>query len=158
MLYVGIDTGKHTGLAIWDGKQFLELDTMPIHAALNRVGILRFSHDPVKVYFEDARLRKWYGTHTAEKDRAKLQGAGSVKRDSSIWEDALTDWGIPFERVAPKNNITKMNADYFARLTGWTGRTSEHSRDAAMLVWGRHETPQKRTNKRQSAGIAPGDD
>lgn len=158
MLYVGIDTGTHTGFAVWDGKRFLEIDTIPIHVALLRVRDYAERHGNVTVYFEDARLRKWYGTRTAKEDRNKLQGAGSVKRDCTVWEDALTDWGIPFVKVAPKNNITKMTADYFRRITGWTERTSEHSRDAAMLVWGRYETPQKRTNKRQSAGSAPGDD
>lgn len=43
---------------------------------------------------------------------------------------------INFEMVAPKDNITKTKADYFKRLTGWTKRTSEHSRDAGMLVFG----------------------
>lgn len=140
---VGIDTGKYTGLAVWDtsAKRFIEVTCLPIHAALLRVKELseRLSYkgNGIEVVFEDARLRTWYGTNTAAKDRARLQGAGSVKRDSTIWEDALTDWGIPFRRVAPKNNLTKMRADYFARLTGWTGRTNEHGRDAAMLVFGR---------------------
>lgn len=38
---------------------------------------------------------------------------------------------------APKNNRTKLTAEQFNRLTGWTARTNEHSRDAAMLIWGR---------------------
>lgn len=44
--------------------------------------------------------------------------------------------GIPFELVAPKNNKTKVSADYFKKLTGWEGRTNEHERDCAMLVFG----------------------
>jgi hypothetical protein len=38
--------------------------------------------------------------------------------------------------VAPKNAITKMKAEYFRQLTGYKGKTSEHGRDAAMLVYG----------------------
>ena len=140
-LLIGIDVGTHTGFAVWDrcAEAFTEVTSMPIHAALLRVKEIadRYSDGAVAVVFEDARLRKWYGTHTAKKDRAKLQGAGSVKRDSTIWEDALRDWGIPFSKVAPKDNITKMDAEPFRRLTGWTRRTNEHGRDAAMLVWGR---------------------
>ena len=30
----------------------------------------------------------------------------------------------------------KLDAAAFKRLTSWQGRTSEHGRDAAMLVWG----------------------
>lgn len=137
MICVGIDTGKHTGFAVWDTeKRKLDfVDTIPIHEALLRIWSQR--HANVEVYFEDARQRKWYGTRTAKEDRNKLQGAGSVKRDSTIWEDALKDWGIPFHAVAPKYNVTKMTPEFFRSLTGWKGRTSEHSRDAAMLVFGR---------------------
>ena len=135
---VGIDTGKHTGFAVWDTeKRQLEfVDTIPIHEALLHVRSMSWKGD-VEVYFEDARQRKWYGTRTAKEDRNKLQGAGSVKRDSTIWEDALKDWGIPFHAVAPKHNTTKMTPEFFRSITGWKGRTSEHSRDAAMLVFGR---------------------
>ena len=134
---VGIDTGRHTGFAVWDTekRQLDFVDTIPIHEALLRIWSQR--HANVEVYFEDARQRKWYGTKTAKEDRNKLQGAGSVKRDSTIWEDALKDWGIPFHAVAPKHNTTKMTPEFFRSLTGWKGRTSEHSRDAAMLVFGR---------------------
>ena len=114
---------------------------MQIHAALEKVRktYAFYSHNGngVTVVFEDARQRKWFPKMTAARDRARLQGAGSVKRDANIWEDALSDWGIPYEAKAPKNNITKMNAEYFARLTGWAHRCSEHARDAAMLVYGR---------------------
>ena len=138
---VGIDPGTHTGLAVWNGSTFTEVTSLPLHAALLRVRDLRdrlgFKGNCIVVVFEDARLRKWYGTSTARQDRARLQGAGSVKRDCSIWEEALTDWGIPFVAVAPKNNYTKMTAEAFRQLTGWTERTNEHGRDAAMLVWGR---------------------
>jgi hypothetical protein len=63
-------------------------------------------------------------------------GAASVKRDCTIWVDALTDWGIPFLLRAPKDGVTKMAASLFSKATGWKGRTSKHARDAAMLVFG----------------------
>lgn len=46
------------------------------------------------------------------------------------------DVGIAFEMVAPKNNKTKVTHEYFTKLTGWGKPTNEHSRDAAMLVYG----------------------
>ena len=93
---------------------------------------------PVKVYFEDARQRKWLPKDTSSSEyRGHLMGAGSVKRDSVIWQDALTDWGIPFEMVPPRAGATKWDADTFARITGYKGRTSNHARDAALLVYGR---------------------
>ena len=69
--------------------------------------------------------------------RKRLQGVGSVKRDASIWEGFLSDLGVWFEMVAPKRNVTKISHESFVNITKWKGRTNEHKRDAAMLVFGR---------------------
>lgn len=134
MLKIGIDTGVNTGFAVWDDaqKKFTEISCMKIHQAMQRVNEMSFSDD-ISVFFEDARLRNWFGNA----GREQLQGAGSVKRDCGIWDDFLRDLGVPYTPVAPKHNATKMNADFFAKITGWKGRTNEHSRDAAMLVFNR---------------------
>lgn len=135
MLYIGIDCGKHTGLAVWDSteRSFISVDTTSIHRAMDTVRRYALEQD-IKVVFEDARQRKWYTGNVS----AKAQGAGSVKRDCTIWEDFLTDFGIPFEAAAPKAGMTKWTPLTFRRLTRWCGKTSEHSRDAAVLVWGRY--------------------
>jgi hypothetical protein len=129
MTFIGIDTGKHTGIAVYNDG-FLSIETTLIHKAMEAVLSLHASGD-VFVRIEDARQRRWLGN----KGREALQGAGSIKRDATIWEDFLTDKKIPFEMVAPSRNSTKLSAEVFKRLTGWQGRTSEHSRDAAMLVF-----------------------
>lgn len=137
MIYIGIDTGVNTGIAIWDSekKAFRLIATTKIHRAMAVVKEYAVKQNIV-VRCEDARKRTWFGTHTAKEDRARLQGAGSVKRDCGIWEDYLNDLNVSFEMVAPKNNATKMSAESFKRLTGWKERTNEHGRDAAMLVFG----------------------
>ena len=109
---------------------------MPIHQAL--IYVESFGEREMKVYFEDARQRKWLPKDaTSSEYRGHLMGAGSVKRDSVIWQDALTDWGIPFEMVPPRPGATKWDADTFRRVTGYKGRTSNHARDAALLVYKR---------------------
>ena len=144
MICIGIDPGTHTGVAVWDtgeGK-FLSLETLPIHRALEKVKEMthpfwhmdKLYHEDIQVVFEDARQRTWYGKGDTN---AKLQGAGSVKRDCSIWEDFCKDYGIPYWAKPPVKGATKVSADYFKMVSHWTGRTSEHSRDAAMLVIGR---------------------
>ena len=135
MLVIGIDPGTHTGVAVWDSKEgkFLSLETLPIHRAMVEVMNLRIGRD-VQVVFEDARQRKWYGKGDTN---AKLQGAGSVKRDCSIWEEFCKDYGIPFRAIPPVKGATKVSAEYFKMVSHYQGRTSEHSRDAAMLVIGR---------------------
>jgi hypothetical protein len=142
MIYIGIDTGVHTGYAVYDSRiqQLTAVGTDKIHNVMQLVSGLKDvageKGDNIRVRVEDARKRTWYGFHTAKQDRARLQGAGSVKRDAQIWEDYLTDLCVDFEMVAPKNNATKLTAESFRQLTGWTGKTNEHGRDAAMLVYG----------------------
>lgn len=136
MIYIGIDPGTHTGVAVWDSKErrFLSLETMPIHRAMDLVRMARDDNEAIQVIFEDARLRTWFGKGNVS---AKAQGAGSVKRDCSIWEDFLIDSEIPFLTTKPGNVATKVTPSWFSKLTGWEGRCSEHARDAAMLVFGR---------------------
>lgn len=137
---IGIDPGTHTGLAIWNGneKQFNSVVTMSIHAALFHIKDFVWTMPPgtaVLIRIEDARKRKWYGQMSKEQDTARTQGVGSIKRDCSIWEDFCKDYSIPYEMVKPGNIRTKMNEQAFLKLTGWEGRTSEHARDAALLVF-----------------------
>lgn len=133
--WIGIDPGTHTGLAVWDSlhRTLVRVETVRIHDALRIVEEYAGSH-AVKVVFEDARQRKWYGKGDVT---SKIQGAGSIKRDCAIWEDFLSAKGIPFWAKPPVKGMTKPKPEYFTRLTGWTGRTSEHARDAAMLVVGK---------------------
>lgn len=135
MICIGIDPGTHTGVAVWDSKEgkFLSLETLPIHRAMVEVMNLRIGRE-ILVVFEDARQRKWYGKGDTN---AKLQGAGSVKRDCSIWEEFCKDYGIPFRAIPPVKGATKITPEYFKLISHYQGRTSEHSRDAAMLVIGR---------------------
>lgn len=138
--YIGIDTGRNTGFAVWDGSSFRELDTRPLHRALFAVRdyAREWGPESVTIYIEDARLRKWIPKETNRSEyRGKLMGAGSVKRDATIWEEFCEDYGIQLVLVPPKYNTTKLAPQVFARITGYKGRTSEHARDAAMLVFGK---------------------
>ena len=144
MFYIGIDTGVNTGIAVWDNKQrsLIAVDCGKIHKAMEIVKqYMNKAADvgtSVYVRVEDARQRKWI-CDKYSKDGTKYniqQGAGSVKRDATIWEDYLTDLGVRFQMVAPKNNATKLPSGSFAAMTGWKKRTNEHGRDAAMLVFG----------------------
>ena len=116
------------------GGEIPLLETMPIHQALMEVYKWRQRPVEIQVVFEDARQRTWFGKGDTN---AKAQGAGSIKRDCSIWEDFCKDYGIPFWAKRPVKGATKVSADYFKMVSHWEGRTSEHSRDAAMLVLGR---------------------
>lgn len=139
MLFIGIDTGKNTGFAVWDSikQEFQEISTYKIHRAMERVLEWVQTGSPVIVYFEDARKRQWFGS---DKGRAQLQGAGSIKRDAVIWEDFLKDKGIAFVAIPPVKGATKWSVLNFNQVTKWTKRTTEHARDAALLVYNRKDT------------------
>lgn len=141
-LYIGIDPGTHTGVAIWSKTERMlwMVDTMTITQAMKTVEDYVCAFDPkgnklfeVVVFIEDARKRTWFGSS----NREKLQGAGSVKRDCAIWETFCKELGVECVKIPPKRNATKLKDGQFKLLTGWHGRTSEHGRDAAMLVFGR---------------------
>lgn len=141
-LYIGIDPGTHTGVAVWSKteRRLWMVDTMTITQAMKTVEdyVCNFDSEgnklyEVVVYIEDARKRSWFGSS----NREKLQGAGSVKRDCAIWETFCDELGLECCKIAPKHNTTKLTASQFKVLTSWQGRTSEHGRDAACLVFGR---------------------
>lgn len=131
MIYIGIDPGVNTGIAVWDSrtKQFESIQTTQIAYALGTCEMYRKAYPSTIIIMEDARLRKWFGNS----GREQLQGAGSIKRDCGIWEEVFPN----IVKVAPKNNRTKLDSETFKKLTGWQGRTSNHARDAAMLVFGK---------------------
>jgi hypothetical protein len=135
-LFVGIDPGTDTGVAIWnrEKKRFDQIQTLAIHRAMELVnGLNKLYPGQIYVRFEDARKRKFF---RGENMAAKQQGAGSIKRDSTIWEDFLKDHRIVFEGTTAGKLKTKYSAEEFEKLTGWTQRTSNHARDAAILVYG----------------------
>lgn len=145
-IYIGIDPGEDTGFAVWDSltKSFLVVATLPIWRAMEEVNRWNYAcllaEVPVafRVIFEDARKRTWFKPETSESEyRGKLMGAGAAKRDSKIWEEFLTAKKIPFTAQGPQAGWTKWNKDYWYNITGYKGRTSEHARDAALLVFGR---------------------
>lgn len=131
-ILIGIDPGVNTGFAVKDRRTGLHVVTSKlIHASMHDVLTQRNSGYKVFVVVEDARQVRF------ATDKHKAQGAGSVKRDCNIWEDFLTDYGIPFVMVRPNKSRTKLTAEQFNKLTGWKYKTNNHGRDAAMLIFNR---------------------
>ncbi len=136
-LIIGIDPGVSTGFAIWipQNKIFHLVKTLKIHKAMQQIIELSNNYN-VYVIVEDARLRKWFGSNS----NLKQQGAGSIKRDSKIWDDFLNDLKklkaiVDYKMIHPIKGATKLNKTTFARATKYNESTSEHGRDAAMLVF-----------------------
>ena len=131
-IVVGIDPGVKTGFAVWniENQEFMHLKTLSIIQAIHELKPFIYCLREIRV--EDARLRTWFG----KSGREKLQGVGSVKRDCAIWQEFCEYHKIPFLAIKPESGSTKWTSEYFKRVTGWTGRTSVHARDAGVLVYG----------------------
>lgn len=131
---IGIDPGVNTGVAVMHlgTGQLCLVGTFKIHQAINVVEDWIWGPPGTVVIVEDARMRGG--------KKAAAQGAGSVKRDSKIWEDYLTDYDIPFLMIHPAAAAKGKNMDdaTFRKITGYDekGRISQHARDAAMMIFG----------------------
>lgn len=134
-LVIGIDPGVNTGYAVWNchTQSLVRVTTIKIHEAIFSIlSYGKYSDSRrILVRFEDARLRRWFGKNSDNKQ----QGAGSIKRDCSILQDFLEEYEIDYELVKPSKGMTKWDAETFKKLTGWDGRTSNHARDAALLCY-----------------------
>lgn len=139
--YVGIDIGTNTGYAVYDShlKKFISIQTLKIHEAMEQVLLLaKENENRIMVRFENVKSWRPFGKNR-EPASARIQGAGSIKRDQSIWEDYLTEHHIPYELVGLTQCRKKTTAAEFKQITGWDSKvspTTEHSRDSAMMVYG----------------------
>lgn len=144
MIYVGIDPGVNTGFAIWDSRlgKFNEIATLDFLSVIVRVKDLNRVTD-LTVYIEDPGQVKpmfWQNKRGVNESMIKqalkvAQNVGANKREAELLIQILRDSDM---NVIPVKPVTsKMNAETFANITGYKQRTSEHGRDAAMLVFGR---------------------
>lgn len=138
-IYVGVDPGTHTGLAVWDKsfQRFLRVESMKAVEAeveiMQLYASLAAHQRKLMVIVEDTRKLR-LPKHLQSPGRAR--GAGSVARDMGRWQEWLEHCGIPHQMapMSPKEFRTGDDA-WFRKKTGWDKRTNEHSRSAAGLVW-----------------------
>jgi len=152
-IYIGIDAGKKTGVAVWDREKFISIQTTDFWGAID---IIRENNDllisgGLIVVVEDPSQNKpvfkivsvynlTQGNHQSRLSAvAKVaQGVGSVKRESELIIEYCRRNEITVIPVKPtKRSMTKLDREQFKKITGYEGVTSEHARDAALLVYGR---------------------
>ena len=134
-LYIGIDPGIVSGIAVWDSLNgwFDMIDSMAIHELFDK---LKFYHEfyAVIVYIENPNTWVPFG---GKSDPMRLQGAGAVKQTFKHILEFMEDKGIDFRPTKLQGTMKKVKSEYFKKLTGYQGKTNEHGRDAAMLVFGK---------------------
>lgn len=143
---IGIDPGVHTGVCVYDSKkkEIILLETHTFWSAIELIknyyeefgfGILVFIEDPSK---NKAMHHNQHKEITREKLNLSMkiaQDVGMNKREATLIIDYLKLNNIPHKAVKPTS--TKVDAQYFKMITGYSGSTNEHKRDAGMLVIGR---------------------
>ena len=128
MKEIGVDIGTNTGLALAEAGALKEVFSTTILEAFDYC----LKHKDAHFKIEDARKLRFDSGK-----RGRLQGAGSIKRDAAIWEEFMEKHGLSYELIDPRSTIKKVDARRFKMITGWEGRTNEHARDAAMLIFRR---------------------
>lgn len=142
--YIGVDPGRFTGVAFWVSpeQKFTLVHTFTIFQALKHIENFideNHANGGVMLIFEDARKR----ISLPENKSERAQGAGSVKRDSAIWQEACEMWAkrwpccFQWRGVAPngKTNALAKNKALSSQNYGLNYDTSEHARCACGLVW-----------------------
>lgn len=142
----GAQVGKNTGIAVWSRKvrTFTDLRTVSWWTAYD---IIRgFDPETTLVVVEDPNLNRAIWMRLPETDeffRRNLKTAehvGRNKQAARLLIQRLRDLGFEVETVKPegrKGTKRKKSGPEFKRLTKYKGSTSEHSRDAGMLVYDR---------------------
>lgn len=141
MIYIGVDPGVNTGIASWNTK----LKDFQILKTTNFWGCIDILNDFIKiknsfgdigfkVFIEDTtKSRVVFGRNSM----GRSISVGMLIKETQLIIDFCENNDINIiKKIPTKNTLTKLNAKQFKQLTGWQGRTSQHSRDAGMMVYG----------------------
>ena len=139
---IGIDCGKKTGVAVWDvnAQRFSIIKTLDFWSAFEWI-VNEFSVKKTGIFVEDPAQNKPVWRRATMKNhefQKKCQHVGGVKRESLLLIEGLERRGYNVQALRPtKLSYTKMSSQSFKKITNYNKRTSEHGRDAAMLVFKR---------------------
>lgn len=130
---MGIDPGTHTGIALFEGGKLTTLQTIEPHQLVEVIETVM----PARVVFEDSRLISptWKRSVSNAAQLKIARDVGQIDAWCRLIVATCERLGIPAHGISPKNKGAKLDAEQFAALTGWTGRSNEHTRDAAALAW-----------------------
>lgn len=135
-LVIGIDPGENTGIALIQDGALVGLGT----ATPTDLADFLAAHRPSRVVYEDSRLmsRVWVPAAGAGSRAQAMSIARDIGRVDARCADLVAicaRLGIPAHGISPKGKGAKLNAAQFAELTGYTGRSNQHQRDAAAVAW-----------------------
>ena len=130
-MIIGIDPGAHTGKATYIDGKLAGLQTILPHQIKVHISGAK------RVIFEDSRLQSHVFTTTKSRPAAlkMARNIGEIDAWCKLIVSVCEELGIPAHGVSPKSKGAKLNAEDFARVTGWTGKSNQHERDGAMIAF-----------------------
>ena len=142
---VGIDPGlnRNNGYAVWDIKnqlfaQILAMSFWELAGIIQDTAI--YNKHKYHFFLENPAGNKpvWIQAKGGKNVAGKIaQNVGMNKAVGILWAQLFEQKKLSYTLVTPKkSSLTKMGKEQFQKLTGYKTRTNEHSRDAAMLVFG----------------------
>jgi hypothetical protein len=140
-MILGIDPGVKTGVASYTGGRLVGLETI---GPADYVSLLS-DRQPSLVVIEDSRLTSFVFTGARQSHRPSLKIArniGMVDGFCHLLFALCESQGIDVIGVSPEGKGRKLKAPMFCQMTGHTGTSNQHERDAAMVAWPhRHKRP-----------------
>jgi hypothetical protein len=129
---IGIDPGKNTGIAIYRDGELRQLHTLSpdmIESLLVRV-------HPDLVVFEDSRKQSAvFSRGTNARATLKIaRNVGEIDQLCRQIEEMCRRNGLESVGVSPLRKGAKVDSEQFAVVAGWTQRSNQHERDAAMVA------------------------
>lgn len=133
---IGVDPGVTTGIAVWDRREkaLTRMESMTWWEAFDWIAGL----DPTEYWItvEDSSKNNFtYKRHGGDISRKISRNAGMNQGMSRLMIEGLKRRGFTVREVVPGGR-KKLNSDMFRLYTKWEDCTSQHARDAAMMVFG----------------------
>ena len=115
------------------GGKLSTLETIAPH----EVGDYIKTSSAQRVVFEDSRLisHTWSTVSSRAAALKMARNVGEIDAWCRLITQVCADMGLPAHGVSPKGKGQKINGQSFASLTGWSGTSNQHERDAAMVAW-----------------------
>ena len=136
-LVIGIDPGKDTGYAVYsivEGKltTVTSTDFWDAFIAVEELGPERVAEVVVEV---PDNKHVWHGAAANAKANQRMGlNVGMAIREGELLAEGFRRRGYNVRTVHPRG---KVDTKKFNAFTGWTGRTNQHARDAALLCFRR---------------------
>jgi len=138
MIYIGIDPDiEASGIACWD-TETLEFDYIKNMSFWEIIEEFDLWNVRITVIIEAGWLiskSNWHGKAYQSKSVGEkiAKNVGSNHQIGILIAEYCEKYGMAYELKKP---LGKVKSDYFKKITGYTKRTNQDQRDAAMLVYG----------------------